>query len=94
MQTEKEIIKNLEDLGYGKVYVWNDEPNKIFEEHSHNWDTKLYILSGEMRLKLLNSGRIDDYKLKIGDEKEIFQNQIHSAIIGIDGCKYIVAERN
>jgi hypothetical protein len=94
MKTEEEIIKDLEAQGYNPVYVWNAEPNEDDPEHGHEFDTKLHILSGGIRIKVLNGDRIDDYQLAAGSELEIARNQRHSAVVGPDGCKYVVAERH
>ena len=92
--TEKEVIKRLESEGYNKVWAYGAEPNEVDDEHDHNFDTKLHVLSGEIRIKKLSDGMIMDFLLKKGDEIEIPRNQLHSARVGGDGCRYIVAERH
>jgi quercetin dioxygenase-like cupin family protein len=92
--TEKEIIKSLETEGYEKVWVYDAEPNEIDEEHKHDFDTKLHILSGEIEINNFSAGKIMNFHLKQGDEIEIPRNQVHSAQVGINGCRYIVAERH
>lgn len=92
--TEKEITTNLESEGYDKVWIYDAEPNEIDEEHSHDYDTKLHILSGEIRIKKLAGGAVTDFLLKKGDQIEIPRNQSHSAKVGAEGCRYIVAERH
>lgn len=94
MEKEEDIIKNLEAEGYDSVYIWSAEPNEEDPEHTHAFDTKLHILSGEIRLKVLKAGRIDDFKLKQGSAVEIMRGQKHSAVVGQGGCKYIVAEKH
>lgn len=91
--TEKELIENLEQAGYSKVWPYAAEPNEIDEEHIHDFDTKLHILSGEIRVKKLTDGAIIDFLLKEGDELEIPRKERHSAKVGANGCRYIVAEK-
>jgi quercetin dioxygenase-like cupin family protein len=91
--TEEEIIKKLEAEGYDKVWSYDAEPDEVDEEHDHDFDTKLHILSGEIRIKRLSGGSIMDFLIKEGDEIEIPRKQLHSAKVGADGCRYIVAER-
>lgn len=91
--TEEKIIKKLEAEGYAKVWTYDAEPGEVDEEHDHNFDTKLYIISGEIRIKKLSGGAIMDFSLKKGGKIEIPRKQLHSAEVGKDGCRYIVAEK-
>lgn len=91
--TEEEIIKDLKNRGYDKVWVYEAEPDEIDEEHTHEFDTKLHILSGEIKIKKIVDGVINDFLLRPGAEIEIPRNEIHYAKVGDKGCKYIVAEK-
>lgn len=84
---QKELRNNLEKK-FRKVYVWTDKPKEIYEKHSHNYDAKLIILEGSMELKVEER----DLILKKGSEVEINKHKEHSAIIGKNGCKYLVGE--
>lgn len=92
--TESEIIEKLTKAGYTKVWVYDAVPHEIDEEHSHDFDTKLHILSGEIRIKKLSGGEVNEYVVGKDEEIEIPRNQIHSAVVGAEGCRYIVAERH
>lgn len=92
--TEEEIIKKLESEGYEKVWPYDAESNEVDDEHDHDFDTKLHILSGDIRIKRLSGGAIMDFHLKEGEEIEIPRGQLHSAKVGAGGCRYIVAERH
>jgi len=91
---EEKIIKKLKLEGYNNVYVYEAEPNEVDEEHTHDFDTKLHVLLGQIRIKTLEGGTIVDFALKSGDEKVIPRNSTHSAIVSSEGCKYIVAEKH
>ena len=92
--TEKEITQKLESEGYDKVWSYNAEPNEVDDEHDHDFDTKLHIVFGEIRVKKLSDGVIVDLLCKEGEEVDIPRNQLHSAKVGTEGCRYIVAERH
>ncbi len=94
MKTEEEVISELQSQGYDKVYVWNAEPDEIDDEHSHDFDTKLYILDGQIRLKVLIDDVITDLKLNSENELLVTRGQIHSAVAGSEGCRYVVAEKH
>jgi hypothetical protein len=74
--------------------VYEAEPDEVDEEHKHDYDTRLHVLSGQIRIKVLEGEMITDFLLKTGDEKEILRNQLHSAKTGAGGCRYIVAEKH
>ena len=59
---EKELAKQLEREGFGHTYVWQDEPDAFYPEHTHETETAHIILSGEMTLTMdadLNFGPAD-----------------------------------
>ena len=91
---EQEAIKKLEIEGYGKIWTYEAEPDEIDEEHSHNYDTKLYILGGFINITKSVNGVVVNYQYQAGDEVEIPRLQPHSAKVGSEGCRYIVAEKN
>jgi hypothetical protein len=91
---EQEIMDRLKAEGYDNVYAYDAEPKEVDEEHYHDFDTKLHVLSGIIRIKMVVGGALTDFSLKAGDEKEILRNQVHSAKVGSEDCRYIVAERH
>jgi 8-oxo-dGTP diphosphatase len=94
VSTEEKLKEDLLSQKYDKVYVWNAEPGEMDEEHSHPFDTKLVIISGKIRIKELEGDVITDYLFKEGDSVEISKGQLHSAEVGAEGCKYVVAEKH
>ena len=86
---EKQLILKLKSEGFDKVYVWDGEPNEEDTNHSHLFDTKIVILKGDIEIETNGKKSV----LKSGDEMEIPRNKIHAAIVGLSGCRYIVAER-
>lgn len=92
--TEEEIIKKFEEEGFDKVWTYDAEAGEVDEEHDHDFDTKLHVLSGEIKVKKLSGGAIMDFLLRKGDEIEIPRKQLHSARVGAVGSRYVVAERH
>lgn len=90
---EEEIIKRFEAEGYDKVWIYDAKPEEVDEEHDHNFDTKLHILSGKIKLKKSSGKVTTDFFLTEGDEIEVPRHHIHSAKVGMEGCRYVVAER-
>lgn len=83
-----EKVELLKTQGYEPVYVWDATPGEEDPEHSHEFDTHLVILDGELTLTIDGAERV----LKEGNELDIPRNQTHAAVAGERGCSYIVAE--
>ncbi len=82
------LKKEMSEEGFKDIYVWEDKPGETYEPHSHKWETKLIILSGSIELKINDNLNT----LRTGDSIYIKANQIHEAIVGSSGCKYLVGE--
>lgn len=91
---EQRIINRLTSEGYDNVWVYEAAPEEVDGEHSHDYDTKLHIVLGEIRIKIVENDLLTDYKINQGNEIEIPKRAIHSAKVGDGGCRYIVAERH
>ena len=91
---EQKIIDHLKSEGYDKVWIYEAPAEEIDEEHKHEYDTRLHILSGEIRIKLLDESVITDFRLGKNEELDIPRNHLHSAKVGLEGCRYIVAEKH
>jgi len=87
-------IEKLKSEGYDKVWVYEAEPDEIDESHSHDYDTKLIILRGEISVAFKTGDAILNKSYVVGDEVVISKNKSHSAKVGPSGCRYIVAEKN
>ena len=85
---DEEILNSLKHEGYNEVYVWVDKPGFVYEKHSHEYETKLVILSGNIEVE------IDGKKVNLtsGNDFVIPAWKEHSALVGPDGCKYAVGE--
>lgn len=87
--TPEEHIELLKVQGFTNVYIWDATPGEEDGEHSHECDTKLVILDGDITITLNGESKTLNEK----DEYYIPAGAPHSAIVGMRGCTYIVAER-
>lgn len=90
-------IKEIEKLkaeGYDKVWVYQAEPNEVEEEHSHDYDTKLIILAGAINITSILDGAVTNIQYLAGSEVIIPRENLHSAKVNAEGCRYIVAEKH
>jgi quercetin dioxygenase-like cupin family protein len=70
------------------IYIWKAEPNERDEEHSHSFNTRLRVISGEIIIGIYGQEKT----LLHGDVMEIPKNVIHWAKAGGDGCEYEITE--
>lgn len=84
----KKLKEEIKKEGFKEIYEWEDKPNTTYSTHSHDYKTKLIIINGSIRIRINSENR----ELKAGDYIYIKANETHEAIVGNDGCKYLVGE--
>ena len=86
---KEEITKQLKKERYNSVYSWKDKPNKIYKNHFHNTETKLIIMKGEIQI---TTGGVTK-NCESGESIIIIKKGKHSAVVGSEGCEYMVGEK-
>jgi len=86
---ETEARKQLENDGFRNISVFKDGPGKFYSDHVHMALTAHIILDGKMTLEWGN--RKNTYRK--GDRFDIEKNDIHSTIMGSEGCTYITGNK-
>lgn len=86
---ERESRLQLQKEGFGHTCIWQDGPNAFYPEHTHNMETAHIILSGEMTLRM-NDGVVT---YRAGERCDVPAGAVHSAKMGPEGCRYLIAER-
>jgi len=89
MGSEKQKIEELKKQGYKEVTVWDTVTDYGQRDHSHPFDTYIFILDGEIEISI--GGKISI--LKSDDEARIPKDILHHAKLGPNGCRYITAEK-
>lgn len=87
--TEAELMAQLKREGFSHTYVWEDGPNARYPDHTHRMEAAHIILKGEMTLRM--GGKSQTYHT--GERCDVPANATHSAIMGPQGCRYLVGER-
>lgn len=86
----KRAIRNeLQKQGFKKMYEYTAKPREEDPLHLHPFDAKFIVLEGDIIVEIFDSKKL----LTKGSELEIPRNTMHSALVGKNGCTYIVAER-
>ena len=86
---EKELVKLLEQEGFGHAYVWRDEPDAFYPTHSHETETAQIIFRGEMTLTM--DGRSETYRAR--RRCDVPAGAPYSTKIGPSGWRYSIGER-
>jgi len=81
------LKQQLLDQGFKHVYEWKDEPNTVYAEHKHKGRVSLYVVNGSVAF----SGEINK-KLGAGERFDVPVGLKHSAVVGPEGCDWIVGE--
>lgn len=79
---EGQLIKD----GYANVTLHKDPADFKYPEHSHPVDTAYAILKGDMIVKM--EGK--DFAIGQGQRIDITKQVIHEALVGKDGCSFLV----
>jgi hypothetical protein len=91
---EQKAVKKLKSEGYGNVWIYEAGSSEIDEEHSHDYETRLVILSGAINITSVIGDAVTNMQYKAGSEVVIPRNKLHSAKASAEGCRYIIAERH
>ena len=87
--TENELARQLKCEGFSTTYVWQDGPNTIYPDHTHPVETAHIVLQGHVTIT--TKGETRTYR-KV-DRCDVPANTVHSAVMGPQGCRYLIGER-
>ncbi|OGL63742.1 hypothetical protein A3C09_02080 [Candidatus Uhrbacteria bacterium RIFCSPHIGHO2_02_FULL_47_44] len=87
--TESEWIVELQNNGYNNLLFWDAIPFERDDEHAHDRDHKMIIFSGDVEVTI----GYETVHLGAHDYFEIPRGTNHMAVVGAEGCRYLIAER-
>jgi uncharacterized protein YjlB len=82
------IEESLLEQGYDP-FAWVDEPGKQYETHSHTHEECIWILRGSIRF-VVGAQKFD---LGPGDRLMLPRAMQHEAVVGPDGCEYLIGQK-
>ena len=88
MELSEKCIAIFEKEGFPFVYEWTDAPNTIYEEHKHQDKVSLFVTDGSIEMNV--AGEI--ILLTLGKRYDVPPHTKHSAVVGPDGCNFVVGE--
>lgn len=86
-QSEQSLLQALKDEGFAHVFTWRDEPGTQYLEHSHKGKVSFYLTKGSVTF----SGDIKR-TVSAGERFDVPVGVKHSAIVGAEGCDWVVGE--
>lgn len=88
MELSERCIQALEKEGFPYVYEWSDKSGAVYPEHTHQDKVTMFVTEGSIELTINGQS----HSLKAGDRFNIPPQTPHSAIVGPNGCQYVVGE--
>ena len=88
MELSERCIAQLEKEGWPHIYEWSDPPGTAYAEHHHADKVAIFITEGSLELTL--AGQV--HQLRTGDRFDVPPQVPHTAVVGPNGCQYVVGE--
>jgi quercetin dioxygenase-like cupin family protein len=88
MELSERCIAQLEKEGWRHIYEWSDAPGTVYPENAHADKVVIYVTEGSLQLEI--QGQI--HQLLTGDRFDVPPQTPHAAIVGPEGCQYVVGE--
>jgi uncharacterized protein len=85
--TSESHIKRFNSEGFSHIFAWHDDPYTKYEEHVHRGRVSFYITKGSVTF---TSGF--DKVFREGERFDVPPGVKHSAVVGPEGCDWVVAE--
>jgi quercetin dioxygenase-like cupin family protein len=86
---DKEHLKHkLTDEGFPHVYEWHDDAGTKYPAHAHKDKVSMYILGGGLMFQFGD----EEVNLKEGDRFDVPPGKEHTAVVGANGCDFLVGE--
>lgn len=82
----KEVLKKE---NFVHIYEWSDTPGTLYEKHSHKDKVALFIIEGDVTFYFEDGSTKN---IKQGDRFDVPPGLGHSAVVGENGCVYVVGE--
>ncbi len=82
------LKQKLAEEGFPHIYEWHDEAGTIYPLHEHKDTVGMYILAGDLIFQFGD----EEIALKEGDRFDVPPGKEHTAIVGKNGCDFLVGE--
>lgn len=89
MISEDQFLQALRQAGFAQVTTVEREPGGSLDEHTHPFEARALILSGEISIGTQGETRL----YRAGDVFHLAQGQPHTEAYGPAGVKYLVGRK-
>jgi len=79
----------LTQEGFPYIYKWHDEAGTQYPAHAHQGKVTIFVQKGNVTFSF-SDGR--NHTVSTGERFDVPVGVEHSAIVGFEGCDYIVGE--
>ncbi len=86
--TTEEYKNKLKEEGFVHIYEWTDEPGTAYAKHAHQDKVAMFILFGGLTFQFPDQEKA----LVAGDRFDVPPALEHTALVGPEGCVYVVGE--
>lgn len=83
------ILKSILTTEFPIVYEWYDEPNTKYPEHNHQGKVSFYIIDGSVTFTSGIDQIVSQYQ-----RIDVPVGVKHTAVVGLEGCRYIVGQES
>ena len=73
--------------GFSHIFNWHDEAGAGYESHAHKDKVSFFVTAGSVKFY----GGIDK-EVRAGERFDVPAGTGHSALVGPDGCDWVVGE--
>ena len=92
MRSLEEWKTQLGKEQFGQLWMHEDPPGHVYEEHSHPIDTVYVVFKGAM-VVWLTQAEAQEHPVGEGERLDIAKHVSHRAKIGPAGCKFLIGCR-
>ncbi|MGH7891127.1 MAG: cupin domain-containing protein [Thermodesulfobacteriota bacterium] len=86
---ENSYEQKLREEGFSGVFIHRDRPNGHYPDHTHHGTTAHVVIEG--LITVTSGGNTVTYGP--GERFDVPAGAVHSAIIGPEGCLYVIGEK-
>jgi mannose-6-phosphate isomerase-like protein (cupin superfamily) len=86
---EQSYERKLREEGFSGIFIHRDRPNACYPDHTHQGITAHIVIEG--RITVTSEGKTVTYLP--GERFDVPAGAVHSAIIGPEGCLYVIGEK-
>lgn len=82
------VKQEMKERGFVHIFDWKDEPDTEYPAHEHQGPVTLYIVEGSLTF-VFGDETVD---LSAGRWYDVPPGVEHTALVGPEGCTYVVGE--